>query len=432
MSAIPFLTNYDPPGTSEGTLDPLGLYQIADQLATRLVPAVRERMQRVRFLTAMAVGSLVTEGLEGDPEQPDESPFLVWEWLVVEAIIRSMGNDPELRRVPGTLVTRRAIAEHGYLDGRSYLKTPRIFGFHGVYKRLAIHLGLVNVHLDPRPECERLADAWARDMGYAGLDNCRPLLNKWRRAVKQSLSKSPARTRTGWSMDDWSELADAVSPFDPSNQVRKRREEKQFLKKLLHAADDRSLHALPTIWRLQKGFGEEDFAEEPLHNRLQKERPEYAPLLEAIRTYEQVCRGLEDAFDILRAEAALPDARGFEITSIGRDDDFAQSVHALDRRYEETRQRLGEVDLQMPNVFDARFSRFAQPMTSTECAMAICEHHETIQKAKGDKRKWFDWLDGHRIYMRHQYRVARRPIKPDQYVHDYRGRPIRNFYFDLK
>ena len=33
---FPFLTGYDPPGTSEGTLDPLGLYQIADQLAVQL------------------------------------------------------------------------------------------------------------------------------------------------------------------------------------------------------------------------------------------------------------------------------------------------------------------------------------------------------------------------------------------------------------
>ena len=35
---LPFLTSYDPPGTSEGTLDPLGLYQIADRLAVQLVP----------------------------------------------------------------------------------------------------------------------------------------------------------------------------------------------------------------------------------------------------------------------------------------------------------------------------------------------------------------------------------------------------------
>ena len=66
-AAFPFLTTYDPPGTSEGTLDPLGLYQIADQLAVQLVPAVRERMRRIRFLTAMAMGALVTEGLEDDP-----------------------------------------------------------------------------------------------------------------------------------------------------------------------------------------------------------------------------------------------------------------------------------------------------------------------------------------------------------------------------
>src|SRR5690348_7333753 len=88
QSSLPFLTSYDPSATSEGTLDPLGLYQIADQLAVQLVPGVRERMQRIRFLTAMAVGALVTEGLEDDPELRDASPYLVWEWLVVEALMR--------------------------------------------------------------------------------------------------------------------------------------------------------------------------------------------------------------------------------------------------------------------------------------------------------------------------------------------------------
>lgn len=79
MSVIPFLTSYNPPGTSEGTLDPLGLYQIADQLAMRLVAAIRERMQRVRFLTAMVLGALVTEDLESDPAQPEAPPFMAWE-----------------------------------------------------------------------------------------------------------------------------------------------------------------------------------------------------------------------------------------------------------------------------------------------------------------------------------------------------------------
>jgi hypothetical protein len=63
-TTFPFLTGYDPPGTSEGTLDPLRLYRIADQLALPLVPAVRERMQRIRFLTAAAAGALMREVLE--------------------------------------------------------------------------------------------------------------------------------------------------------------------------------------------------------------------------------------------------------------------------------------------------------------------------------------------------------------------------------
>jgi hypothetical protein len=178
MSVIPFLSAYDPPASSEGTLDPLGLYQIADQLAIRLVPAVRERMQRVRFLTAMSLGAQVTEGLDADPEQPEAEPFLIWEWLVVEAIIRTFGNEGDLWGVPGTLVTRRALAGYGYLDRRSYLKTPRIFGFNGVYKRLAIHLRLVDVHLGPAAESERLLDAWARDAGYGALSGCKSLLAK--------------------------------------------------------------------------------------------------------------------------------------------------------------------------------------------------------------------------------------------------------------
>ena len=119
-AAFPFLTTYDPPGTSEGSLDPLGLYQIADQLAMQLVPAVRERMLRIRFLTAMAVSSLVIEDLEGDPRHPDATPYLVWEWLVVEALTREMGDDPSIRGVPGTGVTRATLAQHKYVDARSY------------------------------------------------------------------------------------------------------------------------------------------------------------------------------------------------------------------------------------------------------------------------------------------------------------------------
>jgi len=70
-ATFPFLTAYDPPGTSEGSLDPLGLYQIADQLAVQLVPAVRERMLRVRFLTA--IGAVAPQTAEPQRQQPNST-----------------------------------------------------------------------------------------------------------------------------------------------------------------------------------------------------------------------------------------------------------------------------------------------------------------------------------------------------------------------
>jgi hypothetical protein len=125
-TSIPFLTSYDPPGTSEGALDPLGLYQIADQLAVQLVPAVRERMQRIRFLTTMTVGSLVTEGLEDDPRHRDASPTLVWEWLVVEALVREASENGDIRGVPGVKDADSA-ATPQLAAPVALLRTPRLY-----------------------------------------------------------------------------------------------------------------------------------------------------------------------------------------------------------------------------------------------------------------------------------------------------------------
>ncbi len=429
-TTFPFLTSYDPPGTSEGTLDPLGLYQIADQLAMQLVPAVRERMQRIRFLTAMAVGSLVTEGMDDDLRQRDASPYLIWEWLVVEALIREMGDDPGVWAVPGTLVTRRALDQHGYLDARSYLKTPRIFGFHGVYKRLASHLGLIDVHLAPGPNAEGLVDVWARDRGYAGLTDARPMLSRWSGALRRSLGEKPPRTRPSWGADAWTELAGALAPSTCKAR------EKRYLRDLLHASDGRRLGALPSLWRLQVEFDDDGFREELLHDQLEKQEPSYRPLLDAIRAYEAFARSLQDAFDVLKAEAARPDVQGFAVPAIARDADFGRSVNRLYERFEGAHGALGEVTIatvSLQNLFGDRFRPFAEPMDGGACAMALCCHHEAVQRAKSadGKRPWFDRLGQDRIYIRRAYRKPRRDIQPGRYVHDYRGWPIRWFYHDL-
>jgi len=431
MSAIlPFLTTYDPPGTSEGALDPLGLYQIADQLAVQLVPAVRERMQRIRMLTAMAVGAMVTENLDDDPRNRDASPYLVWEWLVVEALTRRMRDDSGLWGVPGTLVAARAIDQQGYLDARSYLKTPRIFGFTGVYKRLAIHLGVTDVHLGTGPNAEALVNAWSRGLNSAGLPDAGTLLSRWTAAVKRSLSESPPRTRPSWSSTDWDELACAFAP------AKRGTVEKKHLRDLLHSSAERRLGALATIWQIQPEFEDEDFREEALHIRLEKLEPLYAPLLSAIRAYEAFARSLQDGFDMLRIEAAKRDAQGFAVTAIASNSDFKKSVANLHERFSEAYRALGEAvvhGLPLQNLFMDRFVAFSDPMDAGASALALCSHHEAVQRGKSaeGKRPWFDRLGADRIYVRHAYRIPPRAIEPDRYVHDYRGLPIRRFWRDL-
>ncbi|MGE3491263.1 MAG: hypothetical protein AB7N29_14750 [Vicinamibacterales bacterium] len=428
-TAFPFLTTYDPLGTSEGTLDPLGLYQIADQLAVQLVPAVRERMQRVRFLTAVAVGSLIVEGLDDDPRHRDASPYLVWEWLVVEAIVRRFVTEGDLAGVAGRHMARRAIDKFGYLDARSYLKTPRIFGIHGVYKRLAVHLRLLDVHLGPGPNAERLVDAWARDIDAAGGD-AKALIAKWKSGVRRCLEQGTPQTKTNWSKGSWDELADAFAPGAA------RANEKRFLRRLLLGAEGQSVGAFPAIWELQAGYDPKTFEEESLHRELAEVEPSYGPLLHAIRAYESFARSLQDAFDVLKAEAAKSEAQGYVVPKIADSRDFKKCTANVQRQFEAAHDALGAaaiVNRVSQGLFAERFKVFSEPMPPSACALALCEHHVKIQEGKSatGKRAWFDRLGPDRIYIRHAYREERRDIAPGVYVHEYRGRPIGRFRKDL-
>jgi hypothetical protein len=196
------------------------------------------------------------------------------------------------------------------------------------------------------------------------------------------------------------------------------------------------LGALPTIWQLQTEFSDDGFREEELHNRLEEEEPGFGQLLAAIRAYEGFARSLQDAFDVLKTEAASLDAQGYVVPQIASDGDFRQSVRGLNRQFEAAHRTLGEVtsaNVSLQNLFVQRFGNFGEPMSTGDCAIALCSHHEAVQLAKSadGKRPWFDRIGQDRIYIRHAYRGSPRDIQPGSYVHDYRGRPIRRFFFDL-
>lgn len=428
---FPFMTKYDPPGSSEGTLDPLGLYLLADQLATKLVPAIRERMLRIRFLTAVTVGSLVTEGLECNPRYPETPPYLVWEWLVIEAIVRSFDANSQVWGVPGSDVTRKAVGRYGYVDHRSYLKTARVFGFNGVYKRLASHLCLVDTHLQFRePKGEELIFNWSKDFGVGKFTPSHPLCIKWRKAVEASLGMSPPRSKTHWKSEDWQRLAGAFLPQGAGSR------EKTWLRRTLLSGKERALEALPEIWKLfaDRGESPEEIDEKDLHEKLRQAEPRYGGLTRAISTYEGFCRVLLDVFEILRAEATRRDAEGLSFSSVARDDDFSRLSGKLNGAFRSAAEGLNELGLDLATRFEKRFKRFSKPMTPPDFAAMLCEHHEEIQKGKSleGKRPWFDRLGEGRIYLRRNYTLSERPSLSDAYVHDYRAKPINRFYRDLK
>jgi hypothetical protein len=68
---------------------------------------------------------------------------IVFEWLLVEAFVR-VGQDSTTRGTPGTLKAQQATVTGVALSAKTYLHIPTIFGFHGVYKPLARHLGIVD------------------------------------------------------------------------------------------------------------------------------------------------------------------------------------------------------------------------------------------------------------------------------------------------
>ena len=425
---LPSLTSFDPETSSEGTLDPLGLYLVADQLATRLVPAVRERMQRIRFLSAMAVGAIVTAEFESSSNDDGCAPWLVWEWLVVESLLRSPNVASELRGVPGTLVTKRALNSHKYLDERSYLKTPRIFGFHGVYKRLAIHLGLVDVHMNPQSGAEELVLACARDQGWSSLRDANQMLDKWRTGVRRSLEASPPRTHTNWNGDDWEQLAQSLKPDGAGKHERK------VLSRLLLNTDHRALGALPDIWSLQEDLDDESYGEERVVEELKVRTPGLLPLLDAISLYEAFCRKLSDGFNLIRRQSVRADIRGLNVKDLGNEIDFENAIANLSSAFESAYSSLQAIDSGLASQFDERFKNFSDPMLPSDISITLCEHHEAIQKGKSEsgKRAWFDRLGDDRIYLRQQYRDNVAEPMPNRFVHDYRGRPIRNFYKDIR
>ena len=282
----PYLSEYDESTSSEGSLDPLGLYPISDQLATKLVPGFRERMRHPRYLTTIAAGMVICREFDEDIVASDDrtEPWQIYEWYAVHALYTKYRTDDEAQLIglPGVDKAKKAYNANISLNPASYLKMATVFGFHGVYKRLAVYLGFVDTHMHIcEPNGLELIEKWSQDRGIGSFDYRHPLFIEWRRAVESSLSKTPVRTAGHWTQHEWRTLAECFHPDGAQ------RSEKAYLKRLLLSKSNGKLGALRDIWELCNGISEDEINEKVLHRMLMEKAPRYTSLLSAIREYER-------------------------------------------------------------------------------------------------------------------------------------------------
>jgi len=428
----PFLTEMEPELSSEGSLDPLGLYSLADALAMQLVPGVRERQLHPRFLTAMAVGAVVCDSLEDMVARDGVTePWQVFEWYMVEGLVRSCGSGEDFRGLPGSDKAREAIGSGVHLSARRYLKTPAVFGFHGVYRRLAEELQIIDDAGGLGVNGPDLVSVWMEEQGLEGFclgsgETGKSMRQKLSSAVRDGLEKG-AVTRGG-SWYGWRFFEEHLL----HTQILPR--EAEFLKQLL--LDDRNGYRGEVLRFLvsdeARGFwNSREILERRFHKAIAESNSTskgLKQLLNLIMTYETFSSLLIDAFfdclHIMTLQHGKTPLEKFVDSPY-----VSKASSEITKNCEELNRKLDSHNL------SHRFSECARSFSAFTSEKAfverLFEHHRNIQRAKR-KAPWFETTVDGAVYIKPAHRVDEPEPFGNEYVHRYRIRPLLSFAKDLK
>lgn len=425
----PALSQYDPGMSAEGALDPLGLYPLADALATDLCPGVRERQFRPGFLVPMVVGAYALRDIDLERVAPDgtSNALQVFEWIVVLSLIEAFEREqPEnLGRLPGRNKVSEAIRAGTPLSHQNYLKTPSVFGFLGVYRLLARTMFLLDEEGQrPGENALRLLKAWEADhpeiAGFsseAGNDFSHALVLR----VEKGLAEG--RVRPGW---DYGSLTARV--FNPS---RLGPHVKQFVWELLAGTGDslRGEYAKFVVDYAER-HPDADEVERRCHEALCDSGS--GPMREhltAIKRYERVCRLLMDAFNEIRFEARAD--RDIKAGDLARGPCVVKAQKELPGLAGGLQDALSCVS--QAHRAEKVFALMEPAADAGEWAVKLVQHHMENQHRKppNGKLPWIDCFDNGRLVTRPGY-ACDESVKPGRdYVHSYRFHPLKSFAMDL-
>jgi hypothetical protein len=430
---VPYRTLADPETQGEGSIDPLGLATLADRLADWMLPGMTARMWRPRFLTAMAVTALIVEPcadeLAADGVTP---PWLVLEWLCVEALAGVREGTENLRRVPGIDKARRALSDGVPMNADRYLKTPKVFGFHGIYKRLARHVDVVDDDLALGENGYRLLRVWEADQQLSGFAD-RELLEGEparlrkviREAVRAGLDAGQTTRRASWP---GAELF--VRHLTPHAVGRK---ESELLWQLLvdSAATTRGeTFRLMRESTIREAFREHG-SERKIGQALQRQgSSDLRRRLTAIESYEAFCRPIQEAWDRLRLLATVRRPSLVRPTDIVPDERVREIAGGCRPAIEQARDALAESPIEVD--FERLPRRFGDVRTGADLFAVLWEHHQEVQRGKPPegKRPWFEETADGGLVVRPAYRLDEAPVR-EEYVHPYRIASVAAFIDDL-
>ena len=427
---VPLRSAWDPALTAEGTLDPLGLTLVAERLAVHMIPGVRERQVDPRWLVAVCVGAWVDDGFEAERVAADgkSPPAMVYEWYLVEALIRA-GLDESLAALPGRNKVRQAIERGEPVGASNYLKTPSVFGLQGVYRTLATSLGLIDADGLLLEAGAELLHIWAVECNLRGfISGTGPgvdFRHRLRALVEAGLAASHTRRMNPGDVERLTLNLSAYAMGPPVcdriwlllHEAGHQGERGWFLDRLSTAAAGQILAAQGEAGVMAWLLGQAPTADIRLW-------------LEAVQAYERFGALIQQAFKSV-LWAAQPHPVPLKI--LAKAPPISQASARVGPWYEASARALERLDL--PGLVEAFEQRFASLAEATGPASRwldrLISHHERIQAEKPPEGKapWIERFADDRVLVRPRYRLSETPASGDslRFVNQYRSHPLRRF-----
>lgn len=317
------------------------------------------------------------------------------------------------------------------ISAKEYLKTPNVFGFHGVYKRLARHVGLVDDDMRLNANGYKLLRVWEQEQGLDGFSDGRGrVFRGWRDAVREAYQAGHSTRNATWP--GWKQLCLHLAPS------RTCEHEDTFLWRLLSdpTGDQRgeifNLVATPKC-RAVLARSTSDY--DSVACLLPLSSPELASRWRVIQAFESFAGPLDDAFHRLQLLATNSGTQPVSAFDFENSKEIRSFAKQLRKSLRTAITLMADAPSPLPGMFERIANCFESVTTGSELFEAILRRHTDVQKAKPPqgKREWFERAADDRVMVRPPHRRTDLPPDIPIWLRPYRLRTaVKSFCDDLR